>query len=172
MTYFDTFDRRAGHASFTIEGPMISSVIDARCHMRERALQFGSISFTTKPMAYRCEFLSDGLPFPARFELQESVSNVAAALSRYERRGEIALGGEVLQIRSVHRLEGSSFTTDTPIGYQFEQDGRVVGAIELNGAPRLFTEAGIDPGVKRTLVIGALALALLWDPADSTLGDL
>ncbi|MXO64140.1 hypothetical protein [Qipengyuania oceanensis] len=65
-TYLDTFDRRAGHASFTIEGPMISSVIDGRCHMRERELQFGTVSFTTKPMAYRCEFLSDGLTCPIR----------------------------------------------------------------------------------------------------------
>ncbi|MXO64132.1 hypothetical protein [Qipengyuania oceanensis] len=112
-----------------------------------------------------------GLPIPARFELQESVSNLAAALSRYERRGEIALGGESLQIRSVHRFEGTSLPTETPIGYQFEKGGHVVGAVELNGSPRVFTEVGVDPGIKRTIVIGALALALLWDPANSQLPD-
>lgn len=172
MTFFDTFDRRAGHATFTVSGPQISSVIEARCRMREKALQFGGASFTTKPMAYRCDFLSDGLPFPARFEIHESVSNLQSALSQYERRGEIALGGEVLQIRSVHTLEGTPLTTAAPIGYRFEQHGRVIGAIETNGTPRLFVAAGTDPGVKRTMFIGAMALALLWDPADSQLGEI
>lgn len=171
LTFFDVFDRRAGHVNFTISGPEISEVIDARCRMRERALNLGSASFTTKPMAYRCEFLSDGWPFPARFELQESVGNVAAALTRYERRGEIALGGEILGFRSVHAVQGSPMTTETPIGYVFLHRGEPVGAIELNGSPRLFSRPSLDPGVKRTMVIAGMALALLWDPADSHLGE-
>ncbi|MBB3764258.1 VV20781 family protein [Sphingomicrobium lutaoense] len=166
---FFNADRRAAHADFTIEGPMLSGMVDARCRMRERALTLGSASFVTSPMAYRCDFLVDGRSFPARFELQESADGIGGMLAQHERRGEIALGGEILAFRSVHGVKGSPLTTETPIGYLFYRDGEPVGAIELNGTPRLISAPALDPGVKRTMAIASMALALLWDPADSQL---
>lgn len=171
LILFNLFDRRSAHARFTVIGPLTGETIEADCRMRERALTFESISLTTKPMAYHCEFLSDGRPLPARFELQESVNNLAAALARYERRGEIAFGGDIVKIQSVHRLRGSPFTTEAPIGYRFEQAGRAVAAVELNGKPRLFLSEDIEPSLQQTVIIAALAVSLLWDPASSNLGE-
>ncbi len=171
LTLFDTWIKRSAHARFAIAGPEISSTIEAECRMRERAINAGKgVEITTNPMAFRCEFESDGQPFPARFELQE-VTGGGTAAYRYERRGEIALGGEIVQIRSVHDLVGTPNGTITPIGYLFEQNGRAVGALEINGTPELIVPEGTDPGLARTLNVAAIALAVFQDPANRTDDD-
>ncbi|MFZ9395880.1 MAG: hypothetical protein ACO25F_07465 [Erythrobacter sp.] len=167
LAFFDTWIRNSGHTDFVIEGPGISSTIEARCRMREKLVEMDIVSFTPKLMAYSCSFTADGRPFPARFELQEVREGLAGALSKNERRGEILLGGETVQIRS----EGSPFALASPIGYAFEQNGRPVGAVELNGSPVLVLPRNTEPGLARTLTIAAVALGLFWDPAESQLGD-
>lgn len=169
LAFFGIAEKNYGHSTFTIEGPAIGKTIEAECRMREKVLDFGIAEFVTRPMAYRCEFTADGRAFPARFELQESKSGPGDALSRTARRGEIALGGETVQIRSVHQLSGSPFAMAQPIGYLFEQGGRPVGAVELNGAPRLFIAPEADHGLARTLTVAAIALGIFWDPANSAL---
>jgi hypothetical protein len=164
LSFFDTLRSNTARAEFTIAGPEIGSTIEARCRMRERSIDTGLVEVIYQPMAYGCDFTADGHVFPARFELQEVHSD---ALKPYQRRGEIALGGEIVQIRSVHAIEGTSLPTLAPIGYVFEQDGRPVGAVELNGKPVLILPAGTAPGLARTLTIAALALGVLWDPANS-----
>ncbi len=171
VAIFDALVKNYGTSEFSIEGPEISDIIDARCRMGERLIDLGVLEFKPKSMAYRCEFLAGGQAFPARFELQEVHRRIGEALSRNERRGEIALGGETVQMRSVHKLEGTPIATANPIGYIFEQSGRPVGAVELNGRPRLFIPQGTDPGLARTLTIAAVTLSLFWDPANSALGD-
>ncbi|MGQ7828867.1 hypothetical protein [Altererythrobacter sp. Z27] len=171
LAFFDTWIKNSGHTEFVVEGPAISTTIEARCRVQEKILDLGSLEFKTKPMSYSCEFTANGRPFPARFELQEVREGLSGALSKEARRGEILLGGEAVQIRSVHRIEGSPFAMASPIGYVFEQDGRPVGAVELNGRPVLILPRGTDQGLARTLTIAALALGLFWDPADSQLGD-
>ncbi len=166
LAVFDAFVTNSAAAGFVMEGPGISWTIDADCRMRERVLELAPVSLTPAPMAYACRFTADGRAFPARLELQEVREGFADALSRRQRIGEIALGGEVVQIRSVHRVKGSPFELASPIGYVFEQRGRMVGAVELNGRPRLILAEGMDEGLSRTLTIAALALALLRDPAD------
>jgi hypothetical protein len=171
LAIFDALVTNRGHADFVIEGPGISWTIEADCRMRERVIEVDVVSFTPAPMAYACRFTAAGEAFPARFELQEVRTGIADDLSRRQRMGEIALGGEVVQIRSVHKLEGSPFELASPIGYVFEQQGRSVGAVELNGQPRLILADPANEGLSRTLTIAALALALLRDPANSPLGD-
>ena len=162
--FFEIRENR-GHSAFVIEGPEIGTTIEGFCRIREGSLDFGIVEVIDRKMAYRCEFTAEGRPFPARFELQEAQSDV---LTPYERRGEIALGGETVQVRSVHHIEGTRMPTLAPIGYAFSQDGRPVGAVELNGKPVLILPAGTDPGLARTLTIAALALGVLYDPANST----
>jgi hypothetical protein len=113
-------------------------------------------------MAYRCEFRAGDRPLAASLELQEVTSK---AVNRYERRGRAALAGETVDIRSVHHIAGTSMPTSTPIGYVFEQNGRPVGAVELNGSPALIVEPGASPELRRTLTLAALALGVFWDPA-------
>ncbi len=171
LAFFDTFIRNSGHSEFTIEGPGVSTSIEAFCRMREKVLDLGIAEFKPKRMSYRCEFTADGRDIPARFELQEVRSGLGGALNRSERRGEIALGGETVQIRSVHKLAGSPIEMAAPIGYVFEKRGRAVGAVELNGSPILYIEDLTDEGLSRTIAIGAIALAAFWDPANSALGE-
>ncbi|RDS78222.1 hypothetical protein DL238_11815 [Alteriqipengyuania lutimaris] len=171
LAFFDSWIQRSAKARFAIAGPEISSTIEARCRMRERALKLDDgIEVTTKPMAYGCEFTADGRNIPARFELQE-VTGGGTASYRYERYGEIALGGEIVRIRSAHELEGTPMGMLTPIGYVFEQRGRAVGALELNGSPELILPTGTDPGLARTLTVAALALAVFQDPANRAIDD-
>ena len=160
---------RGGHSDFTIAGPRISSSIEARCDMREHAVDLGMAEVTMQPMAYRCDFTAEGRPIPARFELQEVVGG-GSAITRYERRGEIALGGETIRFRSVHHLAGTSMPSLTPVGYVFEQGGRDIGALELTGRPALMLSAPLDQDVARTATVAALALATFWDPAVHDLG--
>lgn len=167
LEFFDTFKTSSARAEFVVAGPEISSTIEARCRMRERSVDTGIVEVVTKPMAYSCDFTAEGRPFPARFDLVETQSDV---FKPYERRGEIALGGEIVQIRSLHRMAGTSLPTMAPIGYLFEQDGRPVGALELNGKPALILPAGTEPGLARTLTVATLALGVLYDPANATDG--
>lgn len=171
LSYFGTFIQNSGHSEFTIKGPGVSSSIEAFCRMREKVLDLEVAEFKPKRMSYRCEFTADGRGIPARFELQEVRTGLGGALNRYERRGEIALGGETVQIRSVHKLAGSPIEMASPIGYVFEKRGRAVGAIELNGSPVLYIQDLTDEGLSRTITIGAIALAAFWDPANSSLGE-
>ena len=155
---------RSGGSRFTIGGPEISSTIEADCRMREHALDLGVAELTTRPVAYGCSFTAEGRAIPARFELQEFFGG-RSAIVRYERRGEIALGGELVSFRSIHHTAGTSLPSLTPVGYQFEQRGRVIGALSLTGRPALTGDPQLDPGAIRTMTIAATALALFWDPA-------
>lgn len=162
LAYFDTVLEGRGHSEFTLAGADLPETIEGRCRMRESSLDLGLVEVTTRPMAYRCEFAAGSQPIAASLELQEVTRS---AINRYERRGRMMLDGERVEIRSVHHLAGTPMPTSTPIGYQFEQRGRAVGAIELNGRPALMIEPGASPELRRTLMLAALALGVFWDPA-------
>jgi hypothetical protein len=166
LSYFDTVNESRGHSAFTLAGPDLPEPIEGRCRMRESSLDLGLFEVTTRPMAYRCEFNAGGAPVDASLELQE-FNGSGAAMTRYERRGRVVFAGEIVEIRSVHHIAGTSMPVLTPIGYVFEQNGRPVGAVEINGRPALMIEPGASPELRRTLTLAALALGVLWDPANS-----
>jgi hypothetical protein len=171
LALFDALiERRSGKTSFALEGPGIDGAIEAECRVGERTINISVISFTPKPMSYLCRFSHQGRALPARFELQEERSGLAGMMMRQGRRGEIAFDRVVLQIASVHRLEGSAIETATPIGYIFEHEGVPAGSVELNGRPEVRFARGSDAPTRRAVMIAATALGVLWDPADSTLG--
>ena len=166
LSYFGTVNEARGHSEFTIAGPDLPEAIEGRCRMHESSLDLGLVEVTTRAMAYRCEFRADGRPIPAWLELQED-NGPGTPINRYVRYGRIAHDGETVEIRSVHHLAGTSLPTATPIGYLFEQRGRPVGAVELNGRPALMIEPGASPELRRTLTLAALALGVFWDPANT-----
>ncbi|KCZ94162.1 hypothetical protein [Hyphomonas johnsonii] len=172
LAFFNILENRSGYTNFTLRGPNISDQIEVKCTMRERNITISVVSFTPKKMAYGCDFTANGYPFPARFELQEVREGLGGALSKKERRGEIALDRVILTIRSVHSVEGSPIQVASPIGYVFELDGRPVGAVEVNGTPRAMLPVSGDPALKRAVIAASLALGLFWDPANSQLGEL
>ena len=156
------FDR--GRASFTVEG-LAAKPLSARCMVRQTTMTIGVVGFEPTKLAYECDFDSLGQPAAARFTLQEGRDAGVPKTLQAQRRGRIELGSTVLALRSVHAVEGSPLPLDTPIGYVFEQDGRAVGAVELNGpTPRVWLPPAGDD-TRRAAVIAALALAVFWDPA-------
>lgn len=172
LAFFDPLiERRNGSTRFSVSGGEFEGAIEASCSMRERALTLSVISVPTRPMAYWCEFTHQGRPIPARFELQEVQEGLGSALNQRRRAGEIAFDHEVLRIRSTHALQGSPIQMASPIGYVFEQNGAVIAAVEVNGAPVLMLADGANPAQRRAALMGALALGLFWDPANSSLGE-
>lgn len=169
LQFFDIAEFRAGGADFTLSGPLIEGQIEAHCKMRERLLNLGDFSFTTKPMAYGCDFTVNKRSFPARFEIQEASTGIAGALLKNERRGEIAIDRVILQLQSVHRVVGSPLQLANPIGYEISLNGDVIAAVELNGTPRVWLPTHTDIPTQRAVVAAAMALAVFWDPADSAL---
>jgi hypothetical protein len=171
LAFFDALhERRNGRTAFSVAGPDINGAIQVSCRMRERTINLGVISFEPHPMAYRCDFIHERQSILARFELQAHRQGVGGMMMRQERRGEVALDRVVLQIRSVHDLQGSTVQMGTPIGYLFERDGRTVGAVEVNGAPVITYARDEDAATRRAVLIASLALGLFWDPAESALG--
>lgn len=84
-----------------------------------------------------------------------------------ERRGSFSAGSTSIDVVSVHAVQGSPLPLEQPIGYVMSHQGRPVGAIELNGpVPRLWRPASSDP-LAEPVTLTALALALLWDPAQA-----
>lgn len=167
LQFGDIVDLHFGGSSFSIAGPEIDNQIDAKCSMRERTINIGIVTFDPKKMSYQCDFTHGGNAIPARFEIQEVRKGMGGMLSKEERRGEIALDREIVQIQSVHKLVGSAFDLATPIGYEFTQGGAPIGAVELNGKPLVYVAPGLNAAQKRAVLVGALALAVFWDPAQT-----
>lgn len=171
LAVFDPlYERRDGRTAFSLSGPHIAGALNISCRMRQRSVTIRTVSFDPHPMAYACDIAQNGRAAPARFEVQAHRRGLGGALSREERRGEIMYGQTLLSIRSVHDLEGSPIQKATPIGYVFERDGVAVGAVETNGAPVLHLHASLNADERTAIAIGALALGLFWDPAESALG--
>jgi hypothetical protein len=144
LSFFGASTRRAATASSRIAGPTCPRAIEGRCRMRESSLDLGLVEVTTRPMAYRCEF-SAGERQPHRLARAAGGQRPGTPINRYVRYGRIELDGETVEIRSVHHLAGTSMPVSTPIGYVFEQRGRPVGAVELNGRPRWWSSPAPRP---------------------------
>jgi hypothetical protein len=154
-----SFDR--GGSSFTISGAEFAAPASARCRFAQNTVQLGVANFAPKRFGYECAF--EGID--ARFVLQEAEATVRTPGG--ERRGRIGVDGTVLTLRSVHEVEGAAFGLPNAIGYVFEHEGRPIGSVELNGTVpqlRLPTEQ-TRPALRRGVLLAALAVALLWDPA-------
>jgi hypothetical protein len=159
---FAVFDR--GRATYTMNG-VTAEPLSARCTVRQTSMTIGVVGFEPKKLAYECDFDQQGKGVGVRFTLQEGRDAGVPKSLQAERRGRIDFNGTTLALRSVHAIEGSPLPLGTPIGYLFEQDGRAVGAVELNGlTPRLWLPATNDD-TRRASVAAAMALAIFWDPA-------
>jgi hypothetical protein len=171
LAIFDQiFEQRGGYSRFSLWGPGISDTLEADCRTREQTVSLSIMSFERRPMAYSCIFSHGGRPVTGSLELHAHREGVSGMLMKEARRGEIALDDVVLQIRSIHRAQGSPVRLAMPIGYEFVRDGVAVGAIEINGASTLFYAAGSDLMTRRVVLVAGIALGLLWDPAQSPLG--
>jgi len=158
LSLFDdllAFDRVAASYRTT---PSNGAAVAASCRVRQTAATVGVLSGTPRPYEVRCQF-SGGVSGEMTLAAPSAVPG-----TRAERRGTVSAAGVTLALQSVHRVQGSPLPLEQPIGYVFTQDGRAVGAVELNGTARLWRPPAGTP-VHDALTQAALALALLWDPA-------
>jgi hypothetical protein len=135
---------------------------EAACTGKAVELTWRVLAADAKPFSVECEWRGSR---SARLAVNAPALAVG---TKAERSGRFTMNGLALDVRSLHDVQGSPLPLEAPIGYLFSQDGRPVGAMELNGAvPRLWRPAAGDP-LHEPVTLAALALALLWDPANRT----
>jgi hypothetical protein len=150
-----------GGSSVTIEGIDIPVPTAAKCGLRQVTARYKIVEFAAKPLAYECDYTGAS----ATLSLQEAKQGKDWLVSRARRRGQARVDDYLLELRSVHELDGTPMTVEAPFGYVLEHAGRAVGAIELNGStPRVWLPAE-DAALRRAVLLAAMPLALLWDPA-------
>lgn len=158
LVVLDALARDRASSSFEWRGAD-GAAVQANCRGRQVSASAGVLSAHVRPFTLDCRY--EGA-LQARLELAAPRSTVGP---RAERQGRFESGGLALELRSVHEVQGSGLPLAAPIGYTLWQQGRAVGAIELNGGtPRLWRPPAGD-ALHRPVTLAALALAVLWDPA-------
>lgn len=154
IAWFDLVQTDRVGASFTVPGPA-GAAETARCRGRQATLGWRIVDAPLQPWGVTC-----------RWDGGAELSLAAATHpTRDERVGRYRDGAVSLELRSVHRVQGSSLPLQAPIGYLMLEGGRPVAAVELNGTtPRLWRPDAGSP-LHRPVTEAALAVALLWDPA-------
>lgn len=136
----------------------------ASCGMKQRSLGLGVVGFDAKPFAFECTL---GGTSAATLSVHEARSGVRTL--KAERRGELRFDGRTVALRSVHEVQGGALPLAAPIGYVFEEGGRPVAAVEINGVtPVLLLPGAGDASLRQRVLQASLALALLWDPAGAS----
>jgi hypothetical protein len=135
---------------------------EAACKGKAVEVTWRVLAANAKPFSFECEWRG------ARSAQLAVNAPVLAVGMKAERSGRFTMNGASLEVQSLHNVQGSPLPLEAPIGYLFSQGGRPVGAIELNGlTPRLWRPAAGD-ALHEPVTLAALALALLWDPANRT----
>lgn len=162
LAWFDGLvglDQANAGYTWLVDGP---SATTTSCRGRQTTSDIGILALTPRPFELRCDYRG---AWSAQLTL---TGTGAAAGTRQERRGWLQTPAGALELRSVHRVQGSPLPLEAPIGYVFLADGQPVGAVELNGlTPRVWRPAAGSP-LRDGVTHAALTLALLWDPAQRT----
>lgn len=159
------FVKRYGGSSFSVSGPEFAGELSASCGFRQKDVAVGNISVTPQRLSYSCRFRRNGRPAAAEFELGDRNGFLGSLDGRKARVGHVDFDGLRLDVRSIHLAEGSPIPLAAPLGYVLELDGRSVGAVDLNGTDKtIFVPA--DPKLREAALAAALALSVLWDPAE------
>lgn len=166
------YAQNRGQSSFTLSGPGFDAPVAAACEMRRASVTVGVVTFDPDKMTYHCN-LAGGSGSPLLVLGEPKPDNLRArVLARAERRGEAMFAGITLGVRSVHGYAGSRVQAPMPVGYVLELDGRAVGAVELTDVdPAVYLPTVDSPGIRNAVIVTALALAVLRDPAASALED-
>lgn len=158
--------RNRGRSTFSLSGSEVSGQLSGRCGYGETQANFGELTATPKRLAYSCRFSRDGDPIAAELVLRETSESIGSLFSKRERRGILFFEGVRIEFRSLHRDRGGGLPMATPLGYAFYQDGRQIGAVDLNGSRKRIHAP--KAGQHREAVIAAsLALSVFWDPAEA-----
>ena len=162
LSVFDLVQQDRAAVRYTLDGDGSRG----QCKLRGNTVTAGVAQLAVKPTAFDCDFARGDGTAAARLELRAvtTAGMSAGAGTRDERQGTLTAGPVALELRSIHRVQGSPLPLAAPVGYEFLQGGRAVAALELTGTtPRLWRPT--DGPLREPVTQAALALALLWDPA-------
>jgi hypothetical protein len=161
LSLFDALVHDRVGAGYTLS-PGQAGAVSAACRARQLEGSIGIVSAAVRPYGVRCQFQGG---WTGELVLDEVK---AAAGTRRERSGRLQGGGVTLELRSVHRVQGSPLPLEAPIGYLISAAGEPVGAVEINGStPRVWRPVQAGP-LQDGVTHAAIALALLWDPAQQS----
>ena len=165
------FAQNRGRSSFTLSGAGFDEPVAATCEMRRASVTIGVVTFDPDKMTYQCDLT--GGESPLLVLGQPKPENLRARmLARSDRRGEARFGGVTLSVRSVHNYAGSRIQAPMPVGYLLEIEDKAVGAVELTDVdPAVYVPTAETADVRAAVLVTALALAVLRDPASSALED-
>ena len=152
--WFDRLETDKADSRYTLARASGGSA-EVSCKARQARVVAGVLDVPVRPYGVAC--------------LWRDGAELTLAATRHatleERVGSWRGGATTLELRSVHRVQGSPLPLEAPIGYLLLGGGRPVGAVELNGSvPRLWRPDAASP-LHGPVTEAALALALLWDPA-------
>jgi len=167
--------RNKGHSGFTIEGSDGAAEISADCRALERTATIKVVTIDLKKLAYSCEFAGLDAAGEMRFVLGEPKRQglKERLLARDRRTGEASIFGFNFILNSVHDYDGSALGSQAPLGYLLESDGAIVAAVDmLDWSPIVHVRGDLSDAQRKATMIVALSLAVLRDPANSTLEDL
>lgn len=166
--------KHKGKSGFTIENANGGPALIAECRAVEKVATYKIVTFDLKKLAYSCEFNGPDANSPMRFVIGEPKREgfKEKFLARDLRTGEASILGHDFLISSVHEYTGTKFTSQAPLGYLLESDGVVMGALDLlDWNPIVYLGDGLSESQRNATIIVALSLAVLRDPANSTLED-
>ena len=164
LSLFERLQHDRAAVQYTLDGDGARG----SCKLRGNTVTAGIVQLPVKPAAFDCDLARGDGTVAARLELRAVVTNgfTAGAGTRDERQGRLSAGPISIEVRSLHRVQGSPLPLAAPVGYAFLQGGQAVAALELAGpTPRLWRPA--DGPLREPVTQAAIALALLWDPAGS-----
>lgn len=161
---------RFGGSSFTLSGPGIDGEYAGRCGFEvvnaEDRLRSGKLrltfSTTVVPLSYRCAFEHNRQPI-GTLDLSAVASTGISV--KEERAGTASFGHRILDISSVHYFERGRLPGASPLGYVLAENGRTIGAADLNGGRKRLALPQ-DAGLREAALLSSVALALFQDPGD------
>jgi len=163
-----------GRSGFTIEGDDGTVGVAADCRAIERTATVKFVTLDLKKLVYSCEFQGGDALGEMRFVIGEPKREGFRdrLLAQDRRTGEASILGSDFIVNSVHEYEGSRLGSQAPLGYLLESEGLVVGAVDmLDWNPIVYILEGLSESQRKATMIVALSLAVLRDPANSSLGD-
>jgi hypothetical protein len=154
----------AGGTGFSLRGGPVREDLSGFCQFNQKDVRLGrGLTATVEPLFFHCGIDRSGAPIG-------DIEINAGGLSGSERRGTMMFDGRLLEIRSVHKVQGSPLPTDLPIGYVFLENGREVGGVDVNGGTkRLYLPR--DPELREAALAASVALAVFQEPENTGLID-
>jgi len=135
------------------------------CKAAQTDATAGIVQAAVRPFAVDCTMRAVQADRAERAGKLRLEGRAAAGGTRQERSGHWSAGDVTMEIRSVHRVEGSPLPLEAPFGYVLSRAGAPVAAVELDGLrPRLWRPAE-GTALRDDATVALVALALLWDPA-------